>query len=322
MVHDTIICIKNLVPRETSENIRYQNFADSPVLCNYDRLCIILHGTTGKEVSEYQQQNHFTVHPVHHITRTMTSNDDKIPNKFDSPGLSVAQENEVPAVVEQKDKMTMVMVQNNGVSVVSAQKDKMLVTQKDEMPATQKNVSTTQKNKVPVAQKEKVPTTQKLSNVPIVDPAEKEERGRRENVTVDLAGKKSVRCVDFKSIVKLSRLCYILNSNVMELKLFYENKGYSYSKAKYVTFEPELRSLVNDMPKLLNILNEISVHRDKIRLVVDIYSSYESRYRELRRICSMCAKSSQNTGRAPRNDEKYGLSTVIKEYACEIFNWC
>ncbi|VVC43809.1 Hypothetical protein CINCED_3A015880 [Cinara cedri] len=279
MVLDTKICIKNLVPRDTSYYGQYQNLTDpmaASVRHNYDMLCLILHEAAGSKMEVHQDQTDFTVHAIHQVTKT--SDDGKRPELIDSRGPSAANENRVPAMLARED---------------------------EEMPATQV-----------------------VSNIPIVVPAAGEKPGRTEkaaavDVTEDKPGRneKSASCPDLKSIVKLSRLCNVLNANVMELKSFYENEGYSYSKVEHAVMNLGLQSLLNDMPNLLSALNEIDGHREKIQEMLEMYSSYESRYRELRKICSR-TKSREKTTRTIRNDDKHGLCTATKEYARGLFNEC
>lgn len=271
---NTIICIKDLIPRHTTPDPRYQNPTDPTGLRNHDLLSRLLLGAAYRESPAPNLQCDFIVRAVHHVML----DDGERPVTFDSHGPPVAQE-------------------NDGAVPYAGQE-------------------------VPAAADAGAPDETPERNAGAPDETPEPNDGAVDETAAAVDGQ-SNSCMDLKNFAKLTKLCYSLDENVKKLKEFYDNKGYSFSKTDQAAVETGLRSLADDMPRLLRALNHIGGHRREIQKVADVYSSYESRYRELRSVCSTNVKSRRKTDKTPRNgDDDSGLCTTIKEYACKILIEC
>lgn len=91
--------------------------------------------------------------------------------------------------------------------------------------------------------------------------------------------------VDLKAMKKLTKLCSLLRKNVVELKtVFKKNLRLSseyYTESERGILESELRSLYEDVQRMMAILKDISGNNHEIRHVLKIYTENEDEYLRL-----------------------------------------
>lgn len=94
------------------------------------------------------------------------------------------------------------------------------------------------------------------------------------------------RIVDLKGMEKLTKLCSLLRKNVDELKSVFNKRhrarGGYYTKPEIADLEPELRSLDEDVGRMMDKLNSITGNRREIKQVLKMYTENENRYVRLR----------------------------------------
>lgn len=86
---------------------------------------------------------------------------------------------------------------------------------------------------------------------------------------------------------KLVKLCSLLRTNVIDLENYYEiarrrASGAYYTESENTDLESGLRSLKDDVNKLLDTLDDIGGYRSEIKRASDVYAEQETRYRALR----------------------------------------
>lgn len=91
--------------------------------------------------------------------------------------------------------------------------------------------------------------------------------------------------VDLKAMKKLTKLCSLLRKNVVELKTVFKKSlrisSEFYTESERGILEPELRSLYEDVQRMMAILKDISGNNHEIRHVLKIYTENENQYLRL-----------------------------------------
>ncbi|XP_060833786.1 LOW QUALITY PROTEIN: uncharacterized protein LOC132917186 [Rhopalosiphum padi] len=88
--------------------------------------------------------------------------------------------------------------------------------------------------------------------------------------------------VDLKAMKKLMKLCSLLRKNVIDLKTVYKKRcrmsGGYYTESERAEVEPELRSLEEDVQRMMDVLKDISGNSHEIKHVLKMYTENENRY--------------------------------------------
>lgn len=139
-------------------------------------------------------------------------------------------------------------------------------------------------------------------------------------------------CVDLKSLVKMKKLCCMLRTHVIELQTVYEKRcsmGFMYTRSEHIGLNVGLRTLEEDMLRMLVTLDEINGYRDEIKHVVSVYTRYESRFREYRMLIKNAKLRNHTSGKTIENtddnvrglDDRSKSSDVpfIIKYLCDPF---
>lgn len=105
---------------------------------------------------------------------------------------------------------------------------------------------------------------------------------------------------------KLAKLCSFLRTNVIDLINYYDivrrrASGAYYTESENADLESGLRTLKDDVEKLLDTVNDMSGYRSEIKHVLDMYTEQEARYRALRLL---------NKGATLRHQTENGTITV------------
>lgn len=123
--------------------------------------------------------------------------------------------------------------------------------------------------------------------------------------------------VDLKGIEKLTKLCSFLRKNVDELKSVFNKRrrtrGGYYTKPEIADLEPELRSLDEDVERMMDKLNSIAGNRREIKEVLKMYTEYENRYVRLRSL-NKSARLRYQASKTNNDSKDDGFSVGV----CEI----
>jgi len=137
------------------------------------------------------------------------------------------------------------------------------------------------------------------------------------NFLADAAVEVDLQSVDLKGLKKLMELCSFLRKNVDELKYVFEKRrrsssGY-YTESELADLEPELRSLDEDVHRMMDTLSGITGNRQEIKHVLEMYTANENRYVRLRSLKkSIKLRYQEGKTKNDTNDNKFNLG------ACDV----
>lgn len=128
-------------------------------------------------------------------------------------------------------------------------------------------------------------------------------------------------CVDLRSMAKLRKLCFMLRSNVIELKNVYKTRiqlGYTYTELDKSDLELGLKCLEDDVMQLMDTLDDANGYRVEIQKIVNKYNDLESQYRDLRSLNKKGRLSSNYSEMCTKNkNEGFDLCVIINKYICQ-----